>query len=623
MRGQRASAATAALRASSSGRAGIRVDDVSLTFRGARTDAGARRHLARRRARRGRRPHRPQRLRQEHAAAGPRRAASRRTRARSRSTAGRSTGPDPRVGLVFQEPRLLAVAAARRQRRVPARARRLAARPSRRARAAELLGLVGLREFAGAKPSDRCRAACASGCDRAGARARARGPAARRAVQRPRRADPRAAQRGAAGAVAADRDDDRARHPQHPRGRVPRRPGRRAVAATRAASSRTSPSTCRGPARLDEIDSAAAARIAARGPRAPRGGRRAVERRRAEPPRPRPRRTPAAEPRPSRRSPWLARRPSSPASSCSSSPGRRSSSSAATRRSSCPGRSRSPQRFVRAPGPTGRWGRMRRRRWSRSCSGSRSAPSLALVAGAPAGPLAPRRAAGQPVPRRRPGDPDPRPRPAHRPVVRHRAPEQARDHALIVFFPVADRDDGRDPDRRPRAARDGAQLPGDDAARSSTRVEIPAALPSILGGMRVGATLAVIGAIVAEWAGGESRPRRPDQHRPRQPVRHPAHVRHPRDPCPDRGRAVSRHGPRRAPPGRRPVSRRPSSALEVQPPVHPSRPAARALAAAASSRSSSPPAAPDRRHRRPSSAPVAGRVAVRRPRSPRPPRRRR
>lgn len=37
-----------------------------------------------------------------------------------------------------------------------------------------------------------------------------------------------------------------------------------------------------------------------------------------------------------------------------------------------------------------------------------------------------------------------------------------------------------------------------------TRVEVPAALPAILGGMRVGITLAVIGAIVAEWAGGES-----------------------------------------------------------------------------------------------------------------------
>ena len=35
------------------------------------------------------------------------------------------------------------------------------------------------------------------------------------------------------------------------------------------------------------------------------------------------------------------------------------------------------------------------------------------------------------------------------------------------------------------------------------RVEIPAALPAILGGMRVGITLAVIGAIIGEWAGGD------------------------------------------------------------------------------------------------------------------------
>ena len=32
---------------------------------------------------------------------------------------------------------------------------------------------------------------------------------------------------------------------------------------------------------------------------------------------------------------------------------------------------------------------------------------------------------------------------------------------------------------------------------------IPAAMPSILGGMRVGVTLAVVGAIVGEWAGAE------------------------------------------------------------------------------------------------------------------------
>jgi NitT/TauT family transport system permease protein len=34
-----------------------------------------------------------------------------------------------------------------------------------------------------------------------------------------------------------------------------------------------------------------------------------------------------------------------------------------------------------------------------------------------------------------------------------------------------------------------------------TRLEIPGALPSIFGGLRVGATLSVIGAVIAEWAG--------------------------------------------------------------------------------------------------------------------------
>jgi NitT/TauT family transport system permease protein len=36
-----------------------------------------------------------------------------------------------------------------------------------------------------------------------------------------------------------------------------------------------------------------------------------------------------------------------------------------------------------------------------------------------------------------------------------------------------------------------------------TKLEVPAALPQILGGMRVGVTLAVVGAIVGEWAGGD------------------------------------------------------------------------------------------------------------------------
>lgn len=35
-------------------------------------------------------------------------------------------------------------------------------------------------------------------------------------------------------------------------------------------------------------------------------------------------------------------------------------------------------------------------------------------------------------------------------------------------------------------------------------VEVPAALPGIVGGLRIGITLAVVGAIVAEWAGGDT-----------------------------------------------------------------------------------------------------------------------
>jgi NitT/TauT family transport system ATP-binding protein len=62
------------------------------------------------------------------------------------------SGPDPRVGLVFQEPRLLAWRTAEENVRFPMD---LAGWPRERqaARASDLLGLVGLREHAKAKPS--------------------------------------------------------------------------------------------------------------------------------------------------------------------------------------------------------------------------------------------------------------------------------------------------------------------------------------------------------------------------------------------------------------------------------------------------------------------------------------
>lgn len=74
--------------------------------------------------------------------------------------------------------------------------------------------------------------------------------------------------------------------------------------------------------------------------------------------------------------------------------------------------------------------------------------------------------------------------------------------SLIVFFPVAVATmvGIRSVDRR---LLEMARSFRATRLQMVTRLEIPAALPAILGGMRVGVTLAVIGAIVAEWAGGD------------------------------------------------------------------------------------------------------------------------
>jgi NitT/TauT family transport system permease protein len=74
--------------------------------------------------------------------------------------------------------------------------------------------------------------------------------------------------------------------------------------------------------------------------------------------------------------------------------------------------------------------------------------------------------------------------------------------ALIVFFPVAVAT------MVGIHAVDARLLELCRAYRASRRqilakVEIPAALPSIFGGFRVGVTLAVIGAIIGEWAGAD------------------------------------------------------------------------------------------------------------------------
>jgi NitT/TauT family transport system permease protein len=75
--------------------------------------------------------------------------------------------------------------------------------------------------------------------------------------------------------------------------------------------------------------------------------------------------------------------------------------------------------------------------------------------------------------------------------------------ALIVFFPIAVATMVGLRSVDPRLV-EMARAFRADRSQTIREVEIPAALPAILGGMRVSATLAVIGAIVGEWAGGGS-----------------------------------------------------------------------------------------------------------------------
>jgi putative riboflavin transport system permease protein len=74
--------------------------------------------------------------------------------------------------------------------------------------------------------------------------------------------------------------------------------------------------------------------------------------------------------------------------------------------------------------------------------------------------------------------------------------------ALVVFFPVAISTlvAVRGIDRRLLEMARSYRVTRRQRIRL---VEIPAALPGIVGGLRIGITLAVVGAIVAEWTGGE------------------------------------------------------------------------------------------------------------------------
>ena len=75
--------------------------------------------------------------------------------------------------------------------------------------------------------------------------------------------------------------------------------------------------------------------------------------------------------------------------------------------------------------------------------------------------------------------------------------------SLIVFFPVAIATMVGILSVDPRLVELGRSLRA-TKRQILTTLEIPAALPNIFGGLRVGVTLAVVGAIVGEWAGANT-----------------------------------------------------------------------------------------------------------------------
>ena len=75
--------------------------------------------------------------------------------------------------------------------------------------------------------------------------------------------------------------------------------------------------------------------------------------------------------------------------------------------------------------------------------------------------------------------------------------------ALIVFFPIAIATMVGIRSTDPLLGEMLRSL-GATTGQLTVRLEIPSALPVIFGGLRVGVTLAVIGAVVAEWAGASS-----------------------------------------------------------------------------------------------------------------------
>ena len=238
------------------------VEGLSRAFDGRQVLAGVDLTIAPRRVRG---PARPQRLGQEHAAAGARRA--------RRRLRGRGPRPRPAVRRVpGAPPAAVEPGAGQRHGRPPGRQGHRAAGPRRPRRGRPRRPRPGLARHAVGRRGP-------AGGAGPGPRARARAAAARRAVRRPRRPDPHPHARPAAGAVRPPPPGGAARHPRRRRGHPARRPragpGRRLDRAStppstspRPGCAATPPSAPCGRGLLAElgVDEAAEGAVPGRGP---------------------------------------------------------------------------------------------------------------------------------------------------------------------------------------------------------------------------------------------------------------------------------------------------------------------------------------------------------------------
>ena len=133
------------------------------------------------------------------------------------------TAPDPdRVGVVFQDANLFPWLDAIDNVAFPLALRGMA-KPARRNRAREMLSLVGLDGFGERHPHELSGGDAPARFDRARPGAGSAGAADGRAVRRAGRADPHDHGRRVPAHLVGDQQDDRLRHPQPDRGRLPGR----------------------------------------------------------------------------------------------------------------------------------------------------------------------------------------------------------------------------------------------------------------------------------------------------------------------------------------------------------------------------------------------------------------